>query len=98
MKIQSIINCSSLALTFAAGTRGNPQAVRGGAEGGLAGGCKNEQGGGCTESRGAEASRGVTEGGGEDGKCHQRETEPKHLHKAADPRTRGATQQTPSDR
>lgn len=81
-----------------AGPCGAPQAVRRGAEGGSAGGRHKEQGGGCTARRGAEASGGVTEGGGKDERCHQRKTEPEHLRQAAEPRAGGAAQQTPSDR
>lgn len=94
-EIQPPIHLSSLAR---AGPCGAPQAVRGGAEGGPAGGCETEQGSGCTARRSAEASGGVTEGGGKDERCHQRETEPQHLHQAAEPRAGGATQQTPSGR
>lgn len=98
MKTQSLIHSSSRPLTYAAGTRGTSQTVRGGAEGGQTRGDEKEQRGGCAERRVAETSRGAAEGGGGDEECHQTETESEQPHQTVEPRAGGATQRAPSDR
>ncbi len=98
MKTQSLIHCFSWRLSYAVGTCGASQAVRGGAEGSQTRGGKKEQRGGRAERRGAQTSGGVAKGEGGDEECHQTETESKQSHQAVEPRAGGAAQPTPSDR